>query len=458
MSQVPNIVGFIRFTYGFHRTGSDEGIILDVWLGVECAANLCSDVAIILLLWKPTQMARVLKAFVMWNAASLLWCCGGNLIGLRYPPKWWTHVSADELTRAQKLKHIAVWAPVIILAALTKLYYTNILYDFYLKYNTSGGKAFGESSVVAPPSVHIEGRRMSENRAPDDATAQSLFKSADATIKTRSHALGLKSRRQPVDLGEDCTTTILLAGTMTGKSSGRLRKQSRATAEDGISTTAGTKFGKTGARLRRQSRGPAEDCTTTIIPAKCSKMGGRARKQSVAGGGRANVTAKGAKPPAAMPKGQPVTTTAASTIRKPATQGSRRQSICGARGKQTDRKNLCGSLSPPPLQLLPVPVPVRDGNPWLLGPVLPFILAALVPRHRFRRRGGSLSQAPPASEVAQLVAARKARRRSLKSEDAAGIAAFAASKKPAGQSCRHSIATVGEPGTPPLSPDGEDRL
>ncbi|KAL1473913.1 hypothetical protein MTO96_038373 [Rhipicephalus appendiculatus] len=95
---VPNIVGFIRFTYGFHRTGSDEGIILDVWLGVECAANLCSDVAIILLLWKPkrsqgaeiddTQMARVLKAFVMWNAASLLWCCGGNLIGLRYPPKW----------------------------------------------------------------------------------------------------------------------------------------------------------------------------------------------------------------------------------------------------------------------------------------------------------------------------------------------------------------------------------
>ncbi|KAL3224158.1 hypothetical protein MRX96_026740 [Rhipicephalus microplus] len=118
---VPNIVGFIRFTYGFHRTGSDEGFILDVWLGVECAANLCSDVAIILLLWKPAQMACVLKAFVLWNAVSMLWCCGGNLVGLRYPPKWWTRVDADELTREQQLKHIAVWTPVIIPAALTKV-------------------------------------------------------------------------------------------------------------------------------------------------------------------------------------------------------------------------------------------------------------------------------------------------------------------------------------------------
>ncbi|XP_049268946.1 uncharacterized protein LOC119381403 [Rhipicephalus sanguineus] len=375
-------------------------------------------------------MARVLKAFVLWNAVSLLWCCGGNLVGLRYPPKW--------------------------------LYYTNILYDFYRTYETSG-----DSSVAAPLSVHVEGSRMSEGRTTGEVTAQSLFKSAETTIKTRSQALGPKLRRQPVDPAEDCTNTILLAGTMTAKSGGRTRRHSVATAEDGTTTIAGKKSGKTGGRLRRQSRGPAEDCTTTILPAmsKSSKMSGRSRKQSVAGVGRANVTAKAVKPPAATSKVQPVTTTAASRIRKPATQGSRRQSIFGASGIQTDgKKSRRQSIGAAAGASATADTTRKSGSRRQsvdAGTLGRSSVGSTPPLQTSRRQSAAGATAPA---VAQLVAARKARRRSLRSEDAAGIAAFAASKKPTGQSRRQSITAVEtkdalQPSdTSPLCPGSEDRL
>ncbi|KAH7967924.1 hypothetical protein HPB52_004137 [Rhipicephalus sanguineus] len=67
---------------------AEEGIILDIWLGAESVANICTDIAVILLLRKAARMTRVLGAFVAWNTVALLLCCGGNLIGLRFPPKW----------------------------------------------------------------------------------------------------------------------------------------------------------------------------------------------------------------------------------------------------------------------------------------------------------------------------------------------------------------------------------
>ncbi|KAH7985853.1 hypothetical protein HPB51_026742 [Rhipicephalus microplus] len=381
-------------------------------------------------------MACVLKAFVLWNAVSMLWCCGGNLVGLRYPPKW--------------------------------LYYTNTLYDFYLMYETSGGKALGESSMVAPPSVHIESSRVCESRTHGEVTGQSLLKRADATIKTRSQALGLKWVRQPVNPAEDCTTTILPAGTMTGKSGGRCRRQSVTTAEDGNTTTAGTKCGKTGRRSRRQSRGPAEDCTATIMPAgsKSGKISGHSRKLSVAGEGRANVKVKCVKPATAMSKGKPVSTNAASTIRKPTTHGSRRQSISGARGKQTDGKKSWRQSITAAVGASATADPTRKSTSGSRRQSVTTgagtsSVGSTPPLQTSRRQ--SLSGAP-ASEVAQLVAARKARRRSLKSEDATGIAAFAASKKPAWQSRKPSITTVEtkdaleQSDTPPLCPGGEDRV
>ncbi|XP_075539721.1 uncharacterized protein LOC142574552 [Dermacentor variabilis] len=121
MHIVPNIVGVIRFSYGFHRTSSARfGLLLDALLGVESVVNIVSDVIVILLLWRAEKageqttspqgllapyekwlkgnMPRILGAFVAWNTAAMLLCCGANLIGLRYPPKWYTNQDASSLT------------------------------------------------------------------------------------------------------------------------------------------------------------------------------------------------------------------------------------------------------------------------------------------------------------------------------------------------------------------------
>ncbi|KAL1486556.1 hypothetical protein MTO96_008958, partial [Rhipicephalus appendiculatus] len=133
MHIVPNIVGVARFSYGFHRTVSAVGgLILDTWLGGECVANICTDTGMILLLWRegaaaaacqtrnPVLMTRLLGLFVIWNTMSLLFCCGGNLAGLRYPPKWYTHQDINQLTMHERTKIVIFWAPVIVGLAFAK--------------------------------------------------------------------------------------------------------------------------------------------------------------------------------------------------------------------------------------------------------------------------------------------------------------------------------------------------
>ncbi|KAH6935596.1 hypothetical protein HPB50_007007 [Hyalomma asiaticum] len=126
MHLVPNIFGVARFSYGFHRTVSPVGgLILDVWHGGECVANICIDAGMILLLWREVVMTRLLGLFVVWNTLSMLFCCGANIAGLRYPPKW---------TRL-----VIFWAPVIIGFSFAKVFHV-------------GGPSYrweNESSIVA---------------------------------------------------------------------------------------------------------------------------------------------------------------------------------------------------------------------------------------------------------------------------------------------------------------------
>ncbi|XP_065291566.1 mucin-22-like isoform X2 [Dermacentor albipictus] len=164
MHIVPNIVGVIRFSYGFHRTSSARfGLLLDAVLGVESVVNIVSDVMVILLLWRAEKageetgkMPRVLGAFVAWNTAAMLLCCGANLIGLRCPPKWYTNQDASSLTLRENLTIVAYWAPLIISAAFVKLYYTSLLYGFYKTYQLTQGRAFDKN---APVNVWAEGRQ-----------------------------------------------------------------------------------------------------------------------------------------------------------------------------------------------------------------------------------------------------------------------------------------------------------
>ncbi|XP_075539293.1 uncharacterized protein LOC142573980 isoform X2 [Dermacentor variabilis] len=150
---VPNIVGIVRFSYGFHRTGAQtEGLVLDMLLGAECVLNIISDSVVILLLWQAVAVSTVLGAFVAWNTVALLFCCGANLAGLRYPPKWYTKQDADEITLRQQVKIVLIWGPWIIMAGFGKLYYTTMLYAFYKVYESTGGKAFdGATEVRAAP-------------------------------------------------------------------------------------------------------------------------------------------------------------------------------------------------------------------------------------------------------------------------------------------------------------------
>ncbi|XP_065291567.1 uncharacterized protein [Dermacentor albipictus] len=171
MHIVPNIVGVVRFSYGFHRTSSARfGHLLDALLGVESGVNIVSDVIVILLLWRVEKageqttspqgllatfekwikgkMPRVLGAFVAWNTTAMLLCCGANLMGLRYPPKWYTNQDASSLTLSENLTIVAYWAPVIIFAGFVKLYYTNVLYGFYKTYQLTRGRAFDRNAAV----------------------------------------------------------------------------------------------------------------------------------------------------------------------------------------------------------------------------------------------------------------------------------------------------------------------
>ncbi|XP_065281216.1 uncharacterized protein [Dermacentor albipictus] len=163
MHLVPNIFGVARFSYGFHRTASGQGgLVLDIWLGAESVTNVCTDVVMILLLWReestaappdsrhPVLMTRLLGAFVVWNTLALMCCCCGNLVGLRYPPKW--------------MKIVIFWAPLIIGVAFAKVHYTGLLYQFYRIYKKTSGKAYdgeglaemacsGRASRAPTPSV-----------------------------------------------------------------------------------------------------------------------------------------------------------------------------------------------------------------------------------------------------------------------------------------------------------------
>ncbi|XP_077542498.1 uncharacterized protein LOC144155115 [Haemaphysalis longicornis] len=159
MHIVPNVIGLARFSYGFHRTGAwIPGLVFDVSLGIECLINIIASSLIISVLWRsdkatanpaqPATVTRALRLFVAWSTVSLLVCCGFNLGGLKYPPKWYTNEDADKLSLNVKLKFVVIWAPLVIFISLWKLYYTTRLYDFYKLYRATEGRAFdGEGAL-----------------------------------------------------------------------------------------------------------------------------------------------------------------------------------------------------------------------------------------------------------------------------------------------------------------------
>ncbi|XP_072143767.1 uncharacterized protein [Dermacentor andersoni] len=280
----------------------------------------------------------------------------------------WTQVDADDVTTEQRVKLVAVWVPVIIIAAMCKIYYTILLYKFYRTYKDTNGRAFDGAPKAAAKSVQAEGDRTFIARTPDDVTAQNISKSMEGTIlTTKSQTVGVKSRRQSVG-AEDQTTAIQSRGSKSRKSGDRSRRQS-VTAGDRTTTVLPpkTKSGKLGDRSRRQSV-TAGDRTTTVLPpkTKSGKLGDRSRRQSVdegtttilpagknygkfGGHSRRQSAASETRRDVAtllgdMSKGQAVsanrrgTTGAATTTRKPAIRESRRPSVFAAAGAQKDGK------------------------------------------------------------------------------------------------------------------------
>ncbi|XP_070392326.1 uncharacterized protein [Dermacentor albipictus] len=287
MHMVPNIVGVARFTYGFHRTGADVGRIFDICLGAESFANICSDIAVIGLLRKAeasqgadvdaTHMTRVLGAFVTWNTVALLLCCGGNLAGLRFPPKWYTNMDADALSFQQRTKIAAIGAPIIVLAALCKLYYTSMLYDFYSSYKMTTVTAHEEALVESASMGQVEKRPASRNQTSDDVTSPRHETATDAKVRRTSTKLQARSGRllpQSPD-GEDHLTTIIPSARIR-KLSDRSRRQSIASEfHTGARTIAKSKSGRT----RRQST--ASEFTRTIDDAAATigrPVQGRSRR------------------------------------------------------------------------------------------------------------------------------------------------------------------------------------
>lgn len=283
LHMVPNIVGVARFTYGFHRTAADVGRVLDICLDAESFANICSDIAVIRLLRKAARMTRVLGAFVTWNTVALLLCCGGNLAGLRFPPKWYTNLDADELSFQERTKIAAIGAPIIILAALGKLYYTSMLYDFYSSYKTTTITMHEEALVESGPGAKVEVRRASKNRPINDVSSPLPETAVDTKVmKTskKSQARGGRLLPQSAD-AEDRLTTIIPQG-KPRRLSDRSRRQSTATDfHTGASSAAKSKppSGKT----RRQST--ASEFARTIDDAAATigrPVHGRGRRQSYA--------------------------------------------------------------------------------------------------------------------------------------------------------------------------------
>ncbi|KAL3215448.1 hypothetical protein MRX96_034158 [Rhipicephalus microplus] len=193
------------------------------------------------------RMASILGLFVAWNTAAMMLCCGANLIGLRYPPKW--------------LSIVAGWAPVIIAAAFVKLYYNTLLYGFYQKYDATQGRAFD----VDDP-LHISTKRRKRGRwwsafpwtqrtrAPDERTPASRTPDV-RTPGTRTPA----GARTPGG-----ARTPAGASTPAGS-----RTPASARTQRGSRTPAGART-PGGARTPAVAATPAGACTPFIV---CTELG-----------------------------------------------------------------------------------------------------------------------------------------------------------------------------------------
>ncbi|KAH8038268.1 hypothetical protein HPB51_000241 [Rhipicephalus microplus] len=180
MHTMQNIIGVIRFSYGFHRTGSPNvGFKLDVCLGTESFANILTDAIVIFLLWKEekslgvdvrlAQMTRVLGVFIAWNAIALHVCAFGNLMGLLYPPKW--------------------------------LYYTSLLYEYYLFYKATKGKPFDSAALsrtavsVSHASAFSEDRKTFSPIKIEPVRRQSIVVQYREAVKEQAARAGGSQRR-----------------------------------------------------------------------------------------------------------------------------------------------------------------------------------------------------------------------------------------------------------------------
>nr|XP_054930224.1 uncharacterized protein LOC126538292 [Dermacentor andersoni] len=79
------------------------------------------------------------------------------------PELRYTNVNANELSAREKVKIVAFWAPLIIFLAFWKLYYTSLIYEFYLYYKATKGRPFDFATTqigsVSHASVATEDRR-----------------------------------------------------------------------------------------------------------------------------------------------------------------------------------------------------------------------------------------------------------------------------------------------------------
>ncbi|KAL1481326.1 hypothetical protein MTO96_034555, partial [Rhipicephalus appendiculatus] len=227
---VPNIVGVARFTYGFHRTGAKEGIIFDIWLGAESFANICTDIAVILLLRKA-----------------------------------YTNVDASALSQRERMKIAVIGAPFIVFAAFCKLYYTTKLYDFYISYEKTTTKADEAALLEALVTGTGETLRGSGARYSGDTstprrrkTADKRFMKAPAKSQTRS------GRLQPQSLNAEHGGTTIIP-TRSRKLSGHSRRQSLAS--EFYTTTTGTVKGKSASgRKAKQLVRTIDDAVTVGQP------------------------------------------------------------------------------------------------------------------------------------------------------------------------------------------------
>ncbi|KAL3243361.1 hypothetical protein MRX96_047460 [Rhipicephalus microplus] len=293
MHTMQNIIGVIRFSYGFHRTGSPNvGLKLDVCLGTESFANILTDAIVIFLLWKEekslgvdmrlSQMTRVLGVFIAWNAIALHVCAFGNLMGLLYPPKWYTNEDADALSIREKATILALWAPLIIFLAFWKLYYTSLLYEYYLFYKATKGKPFDSAALsrtavsVSHASAFSEDRKTFSPIKIEPVRRQSIVVQYREAVKEQAARAG-GSRRRPSAADERTDTAV--ATEMSQRYSRGSRRQSIVGASAPLSGTWTRRpsapedntntIQKTGTTGERSQRRPSEavdaeaGCTVT---------------------------------------------------------------------------------------------------------------------------------------------------------------------------------------------------